>query len=100
MGVGWGFRGERDLKTAIDTAPGLDQLLHPALVALLGCLKEQRPQICLPEIFLQAFMCAAERAELHELHDPQLVLSLNATDLLHFKRSDPGCAYVRPCVFF
>ncbi len=26
-------------------------------------------------------------------------MSLNATDLLHFKRCDPGCAYVRPCVF-
>ena len=63
-------KGETNLITAIDRAPGLYQLLHPVLVALLDCLREQRAS-----------------------------LSLNATDLLHFKRCDPGCAYVRPCVF-
>ena len=67
---GGGEKGETNRITAIDTAPGLDQRLRPVLVAAPGCLKE-----------------------------PRLVLSLNATDLLHFKRCDPGCAYVRPCVF-
>ena len=70
-GGGGREKGETDQKTitAIDRAPGLYQLLHPVLVALLDCLMEQRAS-----------------------------LSLNATDLLHFKRCDPGCAYVRPCV--
>jgi hypothetical protein len=43
-GGGGGSRGEKkggkgDLITAIDTYPGLDQLLRPVLVAVLGCLK-------------------------------------------------------------